>query len=127
MHWLGWIVVALAFIESGWMAFDGCHAFIAGDYITPKTGQHAGQLGLWAKVVSTIGIEPRSTMMKSIHIVLGATWLVVIICFSLQLPWTWVGMLACAVLGLWHLPLGTILSIIQIILLLLPVLRNSVS
>jgi hypothetical protein len=26
MHWLGWIVVALAFIEGGWLAFDGGRA-----------------------------------------------------------------------------------------------------
>ena len=38
--------------------------------------------------------------------------------FALGRPWAWRGMLVCAVLGLWYLPFGTLLSIIQIILLL---------
>ena len=33
------------------------------------------------------------------------------------------GMLICAFAGLWYLPFGTLLSIIQIVLLLLPRLR----
>jgi hypothetical protein len=33
-------------------------------------------------------------------------------------------MLACAVAGLWYLPFGTLLSIAQIALLLLPALRS---
>ena len=49
----------------------------------------------------------------------------VIICFTVRLSWAWAGMMACAVLGLWHLPLGTLLSIVQIVLLLMPVLRGS--
>ncbi len=124
MHWLGWVVLVLALIEGGWLAFDGGRAIVVGDYVTPKSGQYAGQLGPWAKVVSAVGIEPRSTLMKSIHLVLGLAWIVVMICFALGLPWAWSGMLACAVLGLWYLPFGTILSVIQIIVLLLPALRG---
>lgn len=124
MHWLGWVVVALAFFEGGWLAFDGGRALVVGDYVTPKTGRFAGQLGPWSKVVAAVGIEPRSTLMKAIHLVLGLAWLVVIVCFVLRLPWAWGGMLACAVLGLWYLPFGTLLSIVQVILLMLPALRS---
>ncbi len=125
MHWFGWVVLALAFMEGGWLAFDGGRALIVGDYVTPKSGQYADQLGPWAKLVSAVGIEPRSTLMKSIHFVLGLAWLVVMLCFALQLPWAWWAMLICAVLGLWYLPFGTLLSVIQIVLLLLPALRGS--
>lgn len=125
MHWTGWIVLALAFIEGGWLAFDGGRALIAGDYITPKSGRFAGQLGPWSKLVKAVGIEPRSTLMKTIHVALGGAWLIIMICFALQLPWAWTGMLACAALALWYLPFGTFLSIIQIALLLLPALRES--
>ena len=127
MHWLGWIVVLLAVIEGGWFAYDGGHALITGDYVTPKSGQYEGQLGLWSKVVSAIGIEPRSTLMKCIHLLLGIAWITVIICFILKLSWAWTGMLLCAILGLWYLPFGTLLSIVQIILLMLPALRTSTS
>lgn len=124
MHWLGWVVVALALIEGGWLAFDGAHALVVGDYVTPSSGRHAGQLGPWARVVAAVGIEPRSTLMKSIHLGLGAAWLVVMVCFALGLPWAWWGMLVCAVLGLWYLPFGTVLSLLQIVLLLLPAVRG---
>jgi len=124
MHWLGWVVVALALIEGGWLAFDGARALAVGDYVTPSSGRHAGQLGPWAKVVSAVGIEPRSTLMKSVHLGLGAAWLVVIFCFALGLPWAWSGMLVCAVLGLWYLPFGTVLSLLQIVLLLQPAVRG---
>lgn len=124
MHWTGWFVLALALIEGGWLAFDGGHALIVGDYVTPKSGAFAGQLGPWAKLVSAVGIEPRSTLMMGIHLALGVVWLVVMACFALRLPWAWSGMLGCAVLGLWYLPFGTFLSVTQIVLLLLPSLRS---
>lgn len=124
MHWLGWVVVALALIEGGWLAFDGAHALVVGDYVTPSSGRHAGQLGPWARVVSAAGIEPRSTLMKSIHLGLGAAWLVVMVCFALGLPWAWSGMLVSAVLGLWYLPFGTVVSLLQIVLLLSPAVRG---
>lgn len=124
MHRLSWVVLVMAVIEGGWLAFDGGHALIVGDYLTQRSGQHAGELGPWAKVVSAVGIEPRSALMKSIHLVLGLGWIVVIVCFAMRLPWAWSGMLVCAVLGLWYLPLGTLLSVLQIALLLMPAVRN---
>jgi hypothetical protein len=59
----------------GWMTFDGGRALVTGDYITPRTGSHAGQLGPWARLVRIVRIEPRSTLMKTIFVVLGAAWL----------------------------------------------------
>lgn len=124
MHWLGWILVVLAFVEGGWLAFDGGHALVTGEYVTPKSGQYAGQLGPWSKLVSAVGIAPRSTLMKLIHVALGVTWLVVIACFIWGLPWAWWGMILCAVAGLWYLPFGTMLRVIQIVLLMLPAIRK---
>jgi len=127
VHWLGWIVVLLAFVEGGWLAFDGGHALVKGDYVTPSSGTYAGQLGPWSKLVSAVGIKPRSTLMKSIHLGLGLLWVVMIVCFLLRVPWAWQGMLICAVAGLWYLPFGTLLSVIQLVLLLLPSVRASMS
>lgn len=124
VHWLGWVVLCLALIEGGWLAFDGSRALIVGDYVTLKSGQYAGELGPWSAVVSAVGLEPRSTLMKSIHLALGLAWLGMVICFALKLPGAWWGLLTCAALGLWYLPFGTLLSIIQIALLLLPPVRR---
>jgi hypothetical protein len=116
-------VVVLAFLEAGWLAFDGGRALILGDYVTPSSGPYAGQLDPWAKLVSAIGIEPRSTLMKSIHIIQGLAWLALIVRFALRLSWAWWGMLLCVIATLWYLPFGTLLSVVQIVLLLLPALR----
>jgi hypothetical protein len=125
MHWIGYIIVLLAVIEGGWLAYDGGRALVVGDYITPSSGRFAGQLGPWSKVVKAVGIEPRSTLMKSIHIVIGLAWLVMIVCFLMRMPWAWWGMLACAIASLWYLPFGTLMSAIQIILLCLPQVRSA--
>lgn len=87
MHWLRWTIVIMALVEGGWFAFDGGHALVTGDYVTPKSGQYAGRLGPWSKLVAATGIDPRSTLMKVIHVALGVTWILVIICFTLGQPW----------------------------------------
>jgi len=119
MHWLRWVVVILALLDAGYMTVDGARALLTGDYITPKTGEYAGQLGPWTQLVRTIGIEPRSTLMKSLFTAYGVIWLIITFCFALKFPWAWWAMLLAAVGSLWYLWIGTLSSIIQIMLLLL--------
>jgi hypothetical protein len=110
-------VLVLALLEGGWLAFDGGRALVVGDYVTPRQGAHSGRLGPWADVVSAVGIEPRSTLMKAVHVVIGGIWLIVAAAFARRARWAWRGMIACAVLTLWYLPFGTLLSAVQIVLL----------
>ena len=121
---LVWVVVVLGLLQGGWLAFDGSRALVVGDYVTPTSGPYAGQLGPWATLVSAVGIDPRSTLMKSVHLGLGLLWLLTTIGFALRKRWAWRGMLACAVLTLWYLPVGTLFSVIQIALLLMPAVRR---
>ena len=125
MHWIGWIILIIALQQAGWMAFDGTRALTIGDYVTPKSGQYAGQLGPWSKLVSALGLEPRSTLMKSTFVIYGGAWLVVIVCFALRLQWSWWAMLGLAGGALWYLPFGTLSSAVQIVLLMLPPVRAS--
>ncbi|MCI0364328.1 MAG: hypothetical protein L0Y44_16690 [Phycisphaerales bacterium] len=124
MHWLSWIIIILAIQEAGWMAFDGTRALTIGDYITPKSGAYAGQLGRWSKIVESVGIAPRSTLMKSIFVVYGFAWLAIIVCFIFRFEWAWWAMLIAASGSLWFVPIGTLLGAIQIVLLLLPAVRR---
>jgi len=119
-----WIVAGLVVLNAGWMLFDGARALIVGDYITPKSGAHAGQLGPWSKVVEAVGIDPRSTLMKWVFVIYGAVFLVVLVAFMLGASWAWAGMIVVAVLGLWHLPFGTLINVVVIVLLQLPGLRE---
>lgn len=118
MPWSSWIVVILTVLNAGWMTFDGTRALTVGNYVTPQSGAYAGQLGLWSKLVQSLGIEPRSTPMKLAFVVYGMTAIIMAICFALKLAWAWWGMLIVAILGLWYLPTGTIVNIMVVILLL---------
>ena len=118
MSWLKGLVAILAFVEAGWMLFDGARAVLTGSYTVPASGVHAGQLGPWAKLISGIGIEPQSNQMKWFFIIYGATWLFLILGFVKHRPWARWPMLFAAIGTLWYLPVGTLFSSLQIILLL---------
>jgi hypothetical protein len=83
-----WCVIVLAIALAGWMAFDGTRALLLGDYLTPKTGSHAGQLGPWSNIVQAVGIEPRSTFMKIFLALYGYTWLGLVVFYALGREWT---------------------------------------
>jgi hypothetical protein len=120
MTWLRAIIILLALLEAGWMAFDGTRALIVGDYVTPSSGEYAGQLGPWSRLVSAVGIPPRSILMKSIFVGYGFTWLALTAAFAFtNAPWTWFAMFLAALLSLWYLPVGTALGLLQLILLLI--------
>lgn len=118
MQTLKWIVAALALIQGAWLTFDGTRAFITGDYVTPRSGPSAGQLGPWSKMVSAAGLEPRGSAMKSIHVVLGLSWLAALALWHFRPDIGWPSVLICSIATLWYLPVGTVLSLIQIGLLI---------
>ena len=77
MNWARIAVLVLVIIEAGWLAFDGTRALIVGDFITPKSGPYAGQLGPWHHLAQLAGLDPRGTPVKVIFTVYGWTWLLV--------------------------------------------------
>jgi hypothetical protein len=111
-----WIVAILALLEAGWMTFDGLRAHLTGSYTT-GSGEYAGQLGPWASIVSAVGINPLSVGMRWLFFIYGASWIVVTICFLLNLRWTKWAMIIAAIGSLWFLPFGTLLSVVQIVVL----------
>lgn len=114
-----WLIVLLIVLNAGWMLADGSRALTVGDYVTPASGEYAGQLGPWAGLVSAIGIEPRSTFMKMVFIFYGIAALIAVAGFALNQPWGRNALVVLAVLGLWYLPIGTAANIIALILLFL--------
>ena len=119
MDWKSRAIVILVFLTAGWMLFDGTRALITGDYVTPKTGEYAGQLGPWTTLITAVGIEPRSTLMKSIFVIHGFAALTIAACFRLGLPWARAALIVVSIVGLWYLPFGTITNLIVLILLYL--------
>lgn len=114
---LKWIVIVSATVNFGFMAFDGARALTVGDYVRPKSGQHAGQLGPWSKVVEFVGIDPESTLMKVLFVLWGIIGLTMTFCFALNIDWAWAGLMLVSFSALWYLVPGTGLNALQILLL----------
>jgi len=98
--WKDWIIVILVTFTAGWMLFDGSRALITGDYVTPKSGEYADQLGPWSNLVKAVGIEPRSTLMKSIFVGYGLAAFVVLACFVFGLARGRTALMIICILGL---------------------------
>ncbi len=108
------------------MVFDGARALKVGDYVTPDTGAHAGQLGPWSEVVQAVGISPRSTGMKIIFVSYGLIYLGMTVAFLRRTPGARQGMVIVALLGLWYLPFGTLINLVVLAWLQLPGLNERV-
>ena len=116
-------ILLIAVVLGGWLAYDGSRAFLRGDYTTPNSGPHAGQLGPWANLVSRTGLDPRGTAVKAIHVALGLVWLTSAAAFFFRPAIGSVALLVSSVCTPWYLPIGTVLAIVELVLLLLPHLR----
>jgi hypothetical protein len=95
---------------SGWMIFDGIHVLRTGKYFGPP------EPGPWSKLVSLLGINPFS--MGIPFIILGILWLVGLVGIAQTTSWGWTFALAVSIATLWYLPIGTVLSLLYIILLI---------
>jgi hypothetical protein len=107
-----WAALALAVAAAGWMVFDGVRALTVGDYVTVD-----GELGPWADVVEAVGIEPRAAGMKAFFVVYGAAWLVAAGGYVRDARRSRAAMAAFALGSLWYLALGTVSSVLQLVLL----------
>lgn len=112
------IIILLSLLNAGYMAFDGGRALILGDYIRPKDGAYAGQLGPWTKIVSSISIDPMSTVMKSIFLLIGIYGIVATLCFAFNIASGWKMLLVFCILSIWNLMSGTMSSLLVIVLLI---------
>jgi hypothetical protein len=121
---LKWIVLALALFQGAWLTFDGSRALIVGDYVTPKSGARAGELGPWSDLVSRVGLAPRSRLIKCVHVFLGLLWLMAFVSAFYDPASSWWILLGSAAATLWYLPIGTVASTIIIVLLLTPQMRS---
>lgn len=120
MHGLRGVVVILGGLLGCWLLFDGVRALAVGDYVTPRSGAYAGRLGPWSQVVAAVGLEPRSALVKWVHVVLGVLWLASSAGFAVRTPvWARWGVLACSVGSLWYLPFGTLVGLVELVLLVL--------
>ena len=104
------IIAFIALSVGGWMIFDGSHVLIYGKYFGPE------KPGPWSAIVSSIGLNPFKLGVP--FIALGLLWLLFLVGILSHRSWAWYGALVTAIASLWFLPIGTLFSVIYIVLLL---------
>lgn len=119
MPWKKLLITSLVLLTAGWMLFDGSRALIAGDYVTEPAGEYAGQLGPWANLMKGFGIEPRSTLMKSVFVLYGLAALATLWCYWAGYSWSGSALMIVCFLGLWYLPFGTIANLVVLFLMMM--------
>jgi hypothetical protein len=124
MKWITAVAVLLVFLNGAWMAFDGSRALLVGDYVTPKEGRYAGQLGPWAGLLSRLGVDPRSTPVKAAFVIYGLAVMAVSMAFLLHAAWARTALLVLGALGLWYLPFGTLVNLALLVVLIVPSMRR---
>ncbi len=104
------VFAGVALINGGWMLFDGIHVLIKGKYFGPP------EPGPWSKIVAKVGLNPFS--LGPVFVVLGVLWIAATLGILQGIGWAWALAVLTAILSLWYIPIGTALSIIALIILL---------
>jgi len=102
------IVSTIPVVVGGYMLFDGMHALLLGRFFGPG-------IGPWGFLVSLVGVDP--TSMAAPFVVEGSLWLFFLISGFYRRWWAWYGRVFTAIATLWYLPLGTVLTLVQVMLL----------
>jgi len=104
------LISLLGFINGGYMLLDGIFAMVKGKYIGPE------KPGPWATLFDKLDINVFK--LGPLFIVFGLAWLLFIVALWTGQSWAYGLGLLVAVLTLWYLPVGTLLSVIVLIILL---------
>ena len=99
----------LGLLNGGWMVFDGFHVLIKGKYFGPE-------LGPWSAVVSSLGIDPLK--IGPVSVIIGFIWLIFTAGELFNQNWAWLIGIVALIITLWYFPVGTFLSILIFILLI---------
>ncbi len=110
------VVIGLALMLGAWLLLDGFRAVLVGDYTTVTVSGRPGQLGPWAGLLESLGVDPRSTAVKLLHLVLGIGWLAAAGLLIARHPAGPTRARWLAVLSLWYLPFGTIIGVMVLLL-----------
>jgi hypothetical protein len=105
------LISLVSLLVGGWMIFDGIHVLLTGKYFGPE------KPGPWSDiVVAATGLDPFQFGVP--FITLGILWLAFAAAMLFGQNWAWYAALITAVLTLWYLPVGTVLSVVYIALLI---------
>ena len=92
------------------MLIDGIHVLLKGKYIGPP------EPGPWANLFYKMKIDVFK--LGPLFIAYGLLWLIFVSGVSMQKGWAYPLGIATSILTLWYLPVGTLISVIVLIMLL---------
>lgn len=105
------LVSLLALLTGGFMLLDGIYVLVRGKYIGPE------KPGPWAELFYPFGIDVFS--LGPLFVVFGLLWLTWLYGLWTRKGWAYRFGLILSVLTLWYLPVGTLLSLIILLALVL--------
>jgi hypothetical protein len=115
--WTVRLYLVLSWVMGWWMALDGLHERLWGDYVRLN-----GQLGPWAGLAQAVGVEPQRLGMTFVALglaLIGASFGV-----TFRRRWGYNAALATAAISLLYLGLGTPIALACLVLLLLKPTRE---
>lgn len=103
------LITILGFLNGGYMLLDGIFVMIRGKYIGPE------KPGPWAEIFYRLNMDVFK--LGPLFILFGILWLAWLYSLWANQNWSYVfGMVVC-LLTLWYLPVGTLFSIIILMIL----------
>ena len=102
-------ILTLCLINGLWMLIDGIYVLLNGKYIGPE------KPGPWASLIGGTGVDVFK--LGPMFIGFGIAWILFAASFWTGTDWARTFGIVLAVLTLWYLPFGTLISIIVIICL----------
>ncbi len=110
-------IFIIALLVGGWMVFDGLHSVLLGKYFGPD------KPGPWTAVISALGFDP--ARFGLVFVAFGIDWIVGGIGVIKNRRWGYYLTGIMAALSLWYLAIGTVLSAVVLILIVITVTRKT--
>ena len=104
------LVTALAFLTGGFMLLDGIYVMIKGKYIGPE------KPGPWSNLFQRFDIDVFK--LGPLFIIFGLLWLAWLVSLWSSHSSSYILGIALCILTLWYLPVGTLFSLIILLVLI---------
>jgi hypothetical protein len=105
------LVSLLALLNGGYMLLDGIYVMAKGKYIGPP------KPGPWAELFYPLGVDV--FRLGPLFILFGLLWLTWLYGFWSRQRWAFVFGIIISIATLWYLPVGTLFSLIILLVLVL--------
>ncbi|MGN6417419.1 MAG: hypothetical protein ACTHMC_08005 [Pseudobacter sp.] len=104
------LITVLAFLNGGYMLLDGLFVLLKGKYIGPE------KPGPWSGLFYKLNIDVFK--LGPLFIIFGLLWLIWMYGLLTNQHWAYIFGILISIFTLWYLPLGTLLSVIILVILL---------